>query len=309
MSSNYNNNFEEVVCNLCKSNDYSITYESTRDYTQDFNLDEFRSSGDEILKDRLIKCDNCGLSYVSPRVQSDIMLKGYKESVDKTFVSQVRGREITSRYSMKRIQSIWGKSPAKLLDIGTANGSFLKVAKNMGWEVYGCEPNKWMCQWSKENYDIILDEGTLFDAKYNSNYFNVISLWDVIEHTPNPKQILFECNRILQRDGLLIANFPDFGSWISKFMGKKWVFLLTVHYYYFTKKTLSELMNKSGFEVILIKPHFQTLELDYILFRSIQYIGFVGKVIRKLVQIMGLKKINVPYWIGQSLIVAKKNNS
>ena len=62
-------------------------------------------------------------------IQNLLKLNKYKESIDKTFVSQVKGREITSTYSMKRIQSIWNKSPAKLLDVGTANGSFLKVAK------------------------------------------------------------------------------------------------------------------------------------------------------------------------------------
>ena len=59
-----NNNFEKVICNLCKSDDYDITYESTRDNRQDISLDEFRSSGDEILVDQLVKCNNCGLSYV-----------------------------------------------------------------------------------------------------------------------------------------------------------------------------------------------------------------------------------------------------
>jgi len=299
--------FEKVVCNLCGSDNYDIIYESTRYKREAFNLYEFRSSGDEILMDQLVKCNNCSLSYVSPRIDSDIMLKGYRESIDKTFVSQTKGREITSEKSMKRIQSIWNKKPGKLLDVGTANGSFLKIAKEIGWEVYGCEPNKWMCKWCKENYDIDLDEGTLIEGKYSTNSFNVISLWDVIEHTPDPKRVLEECYRIMHHDGLLVANFPDFGSWIAKLMRGKWVFLLTVHYYYFTKKTLSKLMLNSGFKVLLIKPHFQTLELDYILYRSIKYIGIFAKIFRKVVSLIGLNKLNVPYWVGQSLIIAKKS--
>lgn len=163
-----------------------------------------------------------------------------------------------------------------------------------------------MGEWCKKQYGISVQQGTIFDGKYNADSFDVITLWDVLEHTPDPKAVLTECNRILKKDGLLVVNYPDISSWVAKIMGKKWVFLLTVHYYYFNRKTIRALFRKCGLSPVKMRPHFQTLELDYILFRASAYIGVLGKLIRTIASFLGIKSIMVPYWVGQTLIVGRK---
>lgn len=294
---------EHVKCDLCGSNNYKIVYKGVPDEEGDI-AEKYKSSGNEISADQIVKCNKCGLMYVNPRLNPKLIIKGYSEGSDENFVSQAKGREKTFRKSLKFIEKYAKKG--KILDIGTAGGSFLYVAREKGWKVYGIEPNKWLCKWGKKHYNLDIEQGTIFDVKYKSNYFDVVTLWDVLEHTPNPKEVLIEVNRILKRGGLLVVNYPDIGSWIARLMRSKWIFLLTVHLYYFTPKTIKKMLNKTGFDMFKIKPYFQTLSLGYLVFRMKPYSKFLHKVGDKLVKLLRIGNIQIPYWLGQTLVLARK---
>jgi 2-polyprenyl-3-methyl-5-hydroxy-6-metoxy-1,4-benzoquinol methylase len=267
---------------------------------------EFRSSGDEPLKNPLVKCTVCGFQYVTPRLNSARVLDGYINAVDETFVSQAKGRELTFKRCLAEVERVWGKRPGRILDVGTANGSFLKVAKDAGWKVTGCEPNRWMCDWCGKNYGIKITQGTIFDSNCSNETFDVVTLWDVLEHTPDPMAAMRECVRVLRPGGLLVVNYPDIGSWIARLMGQRWVFLLSVHYYYFTRETIRRASKLAGLEIVTIKPHFQTLEFDYVLFRATPYVGALARIARAFVRFAGLSKAQIPYWVGQTLVIAQK---
>jgi len=297
---------EHVACNLCGADQPVVIYPSSRNSSMEIPEGEFRSSGDVPLKDPLVRCGVCGFKYVNPRLDSSLVLKGYTTAVDETFVSQAKGRELTSKRCIAEVQLAWGKPPGNVFDVGTANGAFLKVARDAGWEVAGCEPSRWMCEWCKTNYDIEITPGTIRDSNLGNETVDIITLWDVLEHTPDPMDTIMECVRILRPGGLLVVNYPDIDSWIARLMGRKWVFLLSVHYYYFTRWTICRAMEMAGLGVITMKPHFQTLGLDYVLFRSTAYIGAFGKIMRLMVQSMGLGEVQIPYWMGQTLVIAQK---
>ena len=272
---NINKKFQLIKCNICKSDDFIIIFPPKYEDEKQIDLAiKFRSSGDETLIDQVVKCKKCGLMYINPRLNPKLIVKGYSEGTDETFVSQAKGRTITFEKCLKLIEKY--KKKGKILDIGTAGGTFLHVAKKHGWDVYGIEPNKWMCKWGKKNYGINIKPGTLFDYKFKTNTFDVITLWDVLEHVPDPKKTLLEINRILKPSGLLIVNYPDAGSWIAKVMGKKWVFWLSVHLFYFTPKTIRKILNLTNFKITKIKPHFQTLGLGYLIFRMSAYSKFLS---------------------------------
>jgi 2-polyprenyl-3-methyl-5-hydroxy-6-metoxy-1,4-benzoquinol methylase len=297
------NNIEFVPCNLCGANIYQIVYEGIPD-EKGSPIDKYKSSGNKISQDRIVKCEKCNLVYVNPRLKPGVIVKGYSEGSDEVFVSQVNGREITFNKSLNFIEKF--SKPGKILDIGTAGGSFLYVAKKRGWEVYGIEPNKWLCNWGKENYGIDIKPGTIFDYKYPNDFFDVVTLWDVLEHVPDPKKVLDECNRILRSGGLLVVNYPDIDSLVARIMKKKWVFLLSVHLFYFTPDTISKILSKTEFKIVKIKKHFQTLSLGYILFRMEPYIKSLSHIAENVASALKLSNIQIPYWMGQTLVLARK---
>ena len=104
-----------------------------------------------------------------------------------------------------------------------------------------------------------------------------------------------------------MVNYPDIGAWISRLMGRRWVFLLSVHLYYFTLPTMTKMLDAAGFNVVKVKKHWQSLELDYILFRMKTYIPVLPDLMRKLFAVLKMKQVEVPYWMGQTLVLAQRN--
>jgi 2-polyprenyl-3-methyl-5-hydroxy-6-metoxy-1,4-benzoquinol methylase len=249
------------------------------------------------------------LQYVSPRLKAQAVIEGYAEGADEQFVSQALGREITFRKCLDLIERAWSRTPGRLLDIGTGGGSFPHVAATRGWKAEGCEPNRWLCEWARQNYGLPIRPGTVFEQNYPSRSFDVVTLWDVLEHTPDPRKELAEAHRLLAADGLLVVNYPDIGSWIARLMGNSWVFLLDVHLYYFTRSTIAKLLEDSGFHVATIRPHFQRLGLSYILHRATPYAGPLARTARALVDMVGIGDRQVPYWMGQTLVIARKKST
>ena len=299
---------EEIPCNLCGSTDVRVLQEAQDVIPGDASAltDTFSSSSDERLKHQLVACTECGLQYVSPRLRADAVLEGYAGGSDEPFVSQARGRELTFGKCLDIIERVWRGPRGRILDIGTGNGSFLHVASKRGWRTDGCEPNRWLCEWAKEHYHLTVRPGTVFDQRYRANSFDVVTLWDVLEHTPDPKMEITEAQRLLKEDGLLVVNYPDIGSWIARLMGRSWVFLLDVHLYYFTRTTIAKLLTNSGLEVVAMRPHYQRLSLGYILRRSEPYVGQPARLAGRLAAATRLSGLHVPYWMGQRLVIARK---
>ncbi len=297
--------FEEVNCNLCHSNNFKIIYESEygNETQEDLKL-KFRSSGDEKLIDQIVQCNNCKLVYLNPRIKQELIIGGYSEGSDENFVSQAKGRELTFNKSLKFVEKF--QKPGRILDIGTAGGSFLHVAEDRGWEVFGIEPNKWCCDWGRKNYGIDIKPGTIFDHHFPDGFFDVVCLWDVLEHTPNPKKVLQKCNRILKNNGILVVNYPDVDSLMAKVMKKKWMFYLSVHLYYFNRRTIQLMLKNTGFKTEKIKPHIQRLALGYLLFRMEAYSKFLSKTGKVITNILHLNNLQIPYWLGQTLVIARK---
>jgi 2-polyprenyl-3-methyl-5-hydroxy-6-metoxy-1,4-benzoquinol methylase len=299
---------EEVACNLCGSGDVRVLrpgrYASEADAAELTRT--FSSSSDEPLSQQLVECAQCGLQYVTPRLRADAVLEGYAAGADELFVSQARGRELTFAKCLTMIERVWRRPAGRLLDIGTGGGSFLHVASKRGWQVEGCEPNRWLCEWAQQNYGLRVRPGTVFDQQYPPNSCDVVTLWDVLEHTPDPKSEIREVHRLLADGGLIVVNYPDIGSWIARLMGRSWVFLLDVHLYYFTRTTMRKLLEDEGFELVTVRPHFQRLGMGYVLRRAAPYVGAAARAGELAVKAVGLTEWQVPYWMGQTLVIARK---
>ena len=297
---------EHIPCFLCGADDYDVVYEAQYDREKDVDLvRKFRASGDELLIDQLVRCRQCGFQYVNPRLRGDLILGSYAEGEDPTYVSQLSARERTFASALEEIERANG-GPGRLLDIGTAAGSFVAAAAARGFDAEGCEPNRWMAEWGSRHYGIRIRQGSVFEQPYAEGSFDVITLWDVIEHTLEPRQMLERCRALLRPGGILVVNYPDIGSWIARALGRRWLFLTSVHLYYFDRATMGKMLHRTGFEVERVRPHFQRLELDYILFRASVLSTALSSAARAAIRPLGLSRVQVPYWLGQTFVLARR---
>ncbi|OIO26077.1 hypothetical protein AUJ14_02945 [Candidatus Micrarchaeota archaeon CG1_02_55_22] len=297
--------FEYLPCNLCGADDYAVVYHAAPPDARKVTSDNYSAASFHILEDQVVKCNKCGFLYINPRPKSEMIVKGYSDAVDETYVSQSEGRLATFKEGLARIEKAYPQK-GRILDVGCAAGFFVKTAKEGGWDAYGVEPSRWLAEWGNNNLGLNLKSGTLEEAAYPNNYFDVVTLWDVLEHVPDAAATLKEIHRILKPGGLVVVNYPNIGSNLAKVFGRKWWFLLSVHLYYFTPHTIKKMLEHNGYEMVVHKHHYQKLKIGYLVFRVKPYSKALFKVLNPLVQKLGLADKDVTYYASQSLAIGKK---
>jgi len=225
-----------ISCNLCQGDNTSLLFK--KDSMQ------------------IVKCLDCGLIYVNPRHLEEDLKKiyknGYFNGSEQTNFFAEKGLYI-SRFQERLREISRFKKEGRLLDIGCAMGYFLEVAKEKGWQTYGVEISAFASQYASDSGSNVFT-GTLEEAEYPGQSFDMITLWHVLEHMPDPLGCLQKIQRLLKRTGLIAIEVPNIGSRRSKRLREKWDQLKPQeHLYYFTPDVLRKMVKKAGFKIVKIK--------------------------------------------------------
>lgn len=167
-----------------------------------------------------------------------------------------------------------GKTRGKLLDIGCGHGKFLAKMQELGWEVIGVEPDKEAVKMAREKFGLNIHQGTLEQAGFFSDSFDVITMSHVIEHIPDPIRILKECQRILKPNGYLVILTPNnncLGAYVFKEAWRGWE--IPRHLFIFSTRSLQNLVEKTGLYLIQLKTTARSTRLMWIASRLIQQKG------------------------------------
>ncbi len=302
--------FETIICPLCSTTTFTVVYRTTFPprLSPEFLTKVYRSSSDQSLFEQVVRCTECGLVYLNPRLSAERIIEAYAGGEDQAFIRQDAMRIRTFVEALKELARKYRiklSSETKVLDVGCAGGAFLQAARQVGLTPVGVEPSRWLSNYARTEHSLDVRSGTLLEQDFESESFDLITLWDVIEHLPDPGKELDQIHALLKPNGFLVVNYPDFGSFPAKLFGRKWPFLLSVHLLYYTPQTIRRQLKKHGFEVLSITRHWQTLELGYVLERASHYFVFFG-LLKKLVEKLSLASLPLKYWIGQTKVVAKK---
>jgi 2-polyprenyl-3-methyl-5-hydroxy-6-metoxy-1,4-benzoquinol methylase len=301
---------ESVSCPNCGATGFETIYPAS--YPEQLDraqvLEVYSASSSHKLFDSVVRCSGCSLVYLNPRFRQELILESYAGAVDPTFVAQNDLRIRTFRRSLDDLverRVIPAGAGTRVLDIGCAGGAFPKAAHDAGFQVVGVEPSRWLSEFGRKTYGVDIRTGFLNDQSFEPASFDVITLWDVIEHLPDPRMIMTEVRQLLKPGGVLIVNYPDYGSMARQLLRRNWPMFLSVHLTYFTPATLRAFLSSCGFETQSVRPFWQTLELGYALRRAGQYFRPFDWL-SSLSGMLGLAKFPLTYNIGQSLMVARK---
>lgn len=152
---------------------------------------------------------------------------------------------------------IIGKS-GKLLDVGCGLGYFVKyISAFLDWDIFGYEISEPAVNYAKNNLGLKnIFCGRVEDSGFSEKYFDVIALWDVIEHIPNPKPLLSYLKNILKDDGILFIHTPNVKIQLPKAKIKKLLFgkkegghylEAKDHINIYSTKTIKRLLKQAGF--------------------------------------------------------------
>ena len=278
-----------MSCNVCSSHDLRTLY----------------------LKHKMtvMQCKNCDFVFIHPPPSKETQSKYYDDSFEKgSYKLYSTAENLKIKTSEKRFIAFskYAKG-GKLLDVGCATGFFLNLALKKNFETFGVELSEEAIKKANKEHKIF--HGILEEAKYDDSFFDIVTMYDIIEHVLDPSNTIKEISRIMKKDGILAITTPDISSWHAKIMGKNWGLITPLeHLSYFSPKTITLLLEKNGFRVIDIRKNFKVFTLDYIVGQAEFFYPGLYKILNPLSKILS-KNFRSKYrnfYIGEMYIIAKK---
>ena len=289
--------FEYRNCPCCKHNDFEVLFESNM---QDY---DFREETETIYMlwgerhGRHVKCKNCHLVYVNPIEKRSNINEVYSQmkSVDAAIIRESRLRATESQ--MKLIKKY--KDGARLLDVGCGEGFFLFNASKAGYTTKGVEPSQGAAAYARKEFGLDVEAKHFEELRFPENHFDVVTLWQVLEHMLYPLMILKEVHRILKPGGMLVITTPDIEGIPARILKKRWWCITRLHINQFTTKTLTNSIKNAGFKNISSVSYKESLSLLMVFIPTLKYLRLY-KPLRNLFSLNSnlgriMNKILLPY--------------
>lgn len=286
-----------MACNLCGSTEYEVVYKeppflSTQSEEKIASYYSYSSIflGGEKPHHQIVKCTECGLVYAFPRRGSTGITLSYKETPPDT--SYLLTQEDRRRKFAGEVQSLTRfVRQGRILDIGCSIGIFLEEAQRQGFDAWGVELSRWASGQAAAK-GLRVFNAPLQELNLENESFDIVTMWDVIEHLPDPRAELREINRVLKPGGLLVITTPDFTSLLSKVLGRAWQSVSLQHIYYFTPPTLGKMLSACGFSVVkrTTDPRISSLENLFSYFKNRR---LIYPAMRRLLTMTGLGRLSV----------------
>jgi SAM-dependent methyltransferase len=174
----------------------------------------------------------------------DAAAKGYTD-----YLATIDRRLAGFRQWYREIEAIVG-ARGRCLDFGCAIGVMVRAAQDCGWKAVGYERSRWAADYGREHFGIEIETGDGSADPFAAGTFDLITMWDVIEHLERPREVIELVHRWLRPGGFLAINTLNSAGVGARLAGLKWRHLRPpVHLQYFTRKSLIWLLQSHGFGV------------------------------------------------------------
>ena len=264
---------EDVACNLCGARDARVLYPSTLgvDHLHP-ETSHFRcTTATYGIHPTIVRCNNCGLVYANPRLDARTIDDEYAAVDDPVYIEERDGRVLTFRRNLRPLEAlVRAPAPRRLLDVGCHIGVMLEIAQERSWVATGVEPSAWAAARGRERGLNVIN-ATLANANLPDDSFDAVTLWDVVEHLTNPAGDLEHVYRVLKPGGVVAIHTIDIESLLARAMGSRWPWLMEMHLYYFSPRTLGRMLQQIGFKTERVIYQGRYLRLQYLLTRVRPY--------------------------------------
>lgn len=207
----------------------------------------------------LVQCDECGLVYVAEQPVADELYALYGETYFKNddsgevgytdYIKDERNIRKTVNRRFDHIEKF--VKPGRLLDVGCAMGFFIDEASKRGWQVEGQDISHYATEYVMNRFGHTAHHGSLLQLELPQGAYDLVTMYDVIEHVPDPKGYMQRVAELVKSGGVFELATPDVGSIPARMTGKRWIGykLSDEHVYYFSVQTLTRMLDEAGFDV------------------------------------------------------------
>ena len=249
------------------------------------------------------KCSGCGLIYQNPRLTRE-MLADYFSS-DAFIQDDPKGDKLnellgypdyfawdasyrkTATLRLKRIAR-FKEPPGDLLEIGTATGSFLDIARSFGFRVRGLDLSARFAEIARKRYSLEIDINYVEECAPPSAHYDVICCFGGIACWRDPVRALKNIHHSLKVDGLFVLNYFNVNSIPARFLGDRHFEYNHASLIIFSKETMQRCLRDTGFEVVYTENERQYASLGRISSYLKQRLAF------KALVALGLTELTIP---------------
>ena len=228
-----------------------------------------------LIKGYTIKeCRTCSFTFLDYVFSDERSHQFYNRSyfegseTDKGYENYEKCETFLTRNFLKRLNVIKKfVNNGSVLDIGCGYGFFLNCLDD-NYTGVGVDVSTHAIEYAKNRLNVNAIAGQLDDCSFPNKSFEIITMWDTIEHLNRPESIFKEINKLLSDEGVLAITTGNVASFISKIFGKKWhLYNLPEHLWFFSYRTIQKFLNKYGFEIVEKKYDISYYSIGYILER------------------------------------------
>jgi 2-polyprenyl-3-methyl-5-hydroxy-6-metoxy-1,4-benzoquinol methylase len=265
-----NSLFEYRNCPGCGQNDFEVLFDSN------MKAADFRKAAETVYMipgkewGRHVRCRSCQLIYVNPIEKAGKINEAYsqRKSVDASIIR--KGRLTVSASQVGLIRQY--KNGTYLLDIGCGEGFFLFNAARAGYATKGVELSQDAAEYARREFGLDVEAQLFEELRFPDDHFDVITLWQVLEHVPYPLMILKKAHRILKPGGLLALSTPNIQGVPARILGRRWWNIRRLHINQFTTKTLTTVLENAGFKDISSVSYKESISLLVLFIPILKYI-------------------------------------
>ena len=171
------------------------------------------------------ECLSCKSVYTKPHLRNGVLDLLYSDGTYQVYQDRLvnKGKKLRKGILEKRkffqIEKFLKKKSPSLLDIGCGSGTFLDVCNKNGWRVEGVDPSPIVKRKVFEEYKIDVHQGDFNKIKFNKK-FDIITMWGVLEHVPNPLLTMKKVRDLLNKGGMFVFEVPSANCLISDYLKK-----------------------------------------------------------------------------------------
>jgi len=212
---------------------------------------------------RILRCQTCELVFVGNPPGEAALLQHYsfEAGYHQELAENARAVALHTAEAASNLDSLRRfRSGGTLLDVGCSTGLFLAAARNAGWSVKGVEYSPDTAELARREHGLDVLTGTLEADTLGGERFDVVTLWDVLEHVPDPKTVLANARHRLGASSLLLIKTPNVDGWfpsLSLRLARRLDFWRHPeppgHLFQFSVKTLAGLLGATGYEIVAVR--------------------------------------------------------
>jgi 2-polyprenyl-3-methyl-5-hydroxy-6-metoxy-1,4-benzoquinol methylase len=200
----------------------------------------------------ILRCPSCGFVFADTQLSAAELQKLYQRTYffGNEYLNYLEDKPAIQKNFSARMRTLMKFSfSGNLFEIGCAYGFFLDLAQRH-WKVQGCDISEPACDEARRT-GLDVTCGDFLDLKLKDEHFDVVAMWDTIEHLARPDLYVQKASSLLKPGGILCATTGDIGSMMAKMRKQRWRLIHPpTHLYYFDRRSIQRLMEQNGLEII-----------------------------------------------------------